>query len=376
VKGIEERHARSCRSRKAGRCGCTVSYRGYVWNGQKSIRYSAKSRTEVEQWLRDARIALRRGRKPQGRNTTTLREAWAEWNRLAKSGVVRTNRGDTYKPSAIRAYDKHIRMRVLDRFGDEPMADLHRTDWQTLVDDLLAARVAPATIAATVASVGVVYRHEISRGRLKASPLHGLEVPRADNGRERFASPQEAAALLSALPAGGRAVWATAAYAGLRCGELRALRARDVRLSDGLIEVLHGWDYLEGRIATKGRNRRKVPIPAILREHLAAELLRTGRRDDELLLGATPNSPFSPQALQRRADAAWKSAGLERLTPHDLRHTYASFMIAAGVNIKALSTFMGHSGVSITLDRYGHLLPGAEEEAAGLLDDYLKRSTG
>jgi len=46
-------------------------------------------------------------------------------------------------------------------------------------------------------------------------------------------------------------------------------------------------------------------------------------------------------------------------------------MIAAGVNAKALSTFMGHSGVSITLDRYGHLMPGSEAEAAGLLDAYL-----
>jgi len=46
-------------------------------------------------------------------------------------------------------------------------------------------------------------------------------------------------------------------------------------------------------------------------------------------------------------------------------------MIAAGVNAKALSTYMGHSGVTITYDRYGHLLPGNEEEAAALLDTYL-----
>jgi hypothetical protein len=46
-------------------------------------------------------------------------------------------------------------------------------------------------------------------------------------------------------------------------------------------------------------------------------------------------------------------------------------MIAAGVNAKALSTYMGHANISITLDRYGHLMPGSEEEAAGLLDDYL-----
>ena len=56
---------------------------------------------------------------------------------------------------------------------------------------------------------------------------------------------------------------------------------------------------------------------------------------------------------------------------HECRHTYASMMIAAGVNAKALSTFMGHANISITFDRYGHLMPGSEGEAAGLLDSYL-----
>lgn len=52
-------------------------------------------------------------------------------------------------------------------------------------------------------------------------------------------------------------------------------------------------------------------------------------------------------------------------------HTFASLMIAAGVNAKALQTFMGHANISITLDRYGHLMPGSEAEAAGLLDAYI-----
>ncbi len=51
-------------------------------------------------------------------------------------------------------------------------------------------------------------------------------------------------------------------------------------------------------------------------------------------------------------------------------------MIAAGVNAKALSTYMGHSSITITLDRYGHLMPGSEAEAAGLLEDYLERGSG
>ncbi len=65
---------------------------------------------------------------------------------------------------------------------------------------------------------------------------------------------------------------------------------------------------------------------------------------------------------------------LKRITLHECRHTFASLMIAAGVNAKALSTYMGHANIAITLDRYGHLMPGNEEEAASLLDAYLERA--
>jgi integrase len=61
---------------------------------------------------------------------------------------------------------------------------------------------------------------------------------------------------------------------------------------------------------------------------------------------------------------------------HECRHTFASLMIAAGVNVKALSTYMGHSSIAITLDRYGHLMPGNEEQAAELLDAYLSAQHG
>lgn len=61
-----------------------------------------------------------------------------------------------------------------------------------------------------------------------------------------------------------------------------------------------------------------------------------------------------------------------RLRLHQARHTYASFMIAAGVNAKALSSFLGHSSIKVTFDLYGHLMPGTEAEAAALLDRFLR----
>jgi hypothetical protein len=94
-----------------------------------------------------------------------------------------------------------------------------------------------------------------------------------------------------------------------------------------------------------------------------------------LFFGRGKDQPFSNQAISQRANRIWKEAGLQRIGLHDCRHTFASLMIAAGVNAKALSTFMGHSSITITLDRYGHLFPGSEEEAAGLLDAYLESAT-
>jgi integrase len=80
--------------------------------------------------------------------------------------------------------------------------------------------------------------------------------------------------------------------------------------------------------------------------------------------------------MAERGSAAIKAAGFGWLSIHDARHTYASLMIAAGVNAKALSEFMGHATIAITFDLYGHMLPGAHEEAAGLLDAFLARSAG
>ena len=92
------------------------------------------------------------------------------------------------------------------------------------------------------------------------------------------------------------------------------------------------------------------------------------------VFAATGERPFDPPTITGRAKRAWRAAGLEPILLHECRHTYASLMIAAGVSAKALSTYMGHSTITLTLDRYGHLLPGNETEAAQLLDTYLNEN--
>ena len=119
--------------------------------------------------------------------------------------------------------------------------------------------------------------------------------------------------------------------------------------------------------------RRWVPITPLLRDYVIDHRLATGR-DQGLVFGRDGDAPFEPRALTGRADTRWRKAKLDRITLHACRHSFASLMIAAGVNAKALSVFMGHANISITLDRYGHLMPGSEGEAAGMLDTYLERA--
>jgi integrase len=95
-----------------------------------------------------------------------------------------------------------------------------------------------------------------------------------------------------------------------------------------------------------------------------------------LVFGASPERPFNISSLKRRAFGAWTRAGLDRMTPHEARHTCASMLIASGLNAKAISTYMGHSSISITLDRYGHLMEGSEDEAAARLHAYPGAAEG
>jgi integrase len=379
--GIEERHSRSCRTRNGGRCDCEPTYRVRIrLQGREPITRAFASAAEAKGWRKDALIAVRRGRDIDLGGRKTLRTVAAGWLTDAEAGTVRARGGSAYKPSAIRSYEASLRLRVygptapMPELGDEPLEDIRRADLQELIARLVADGSAPRTIEATIIPLRAIFHREIQRDRIKVNPTTGLDLPRGEKARDRIAGPVEAAKLLAALPDEDRATWGAAMYAGLRRGELMALRVNRVDLDANVIRVEKGWDVKAGEIATKNGKDRKVPITAPLRELLLPHLLRTGRRGDDLVFGSTATDPFAPKDLTRRADAAW--AALRRITLHECRHTFASYMIAAGVNAKAVSTFMGHASVAFTLDRYGHLFPGAEDEAAGLLDTYLTRGTG
>jgi len=271
---------------------------------------------------------------------------------------------------------------ILPELGPMHLNEVRRSDLQRLAERQRKKGKGASTVRNTLLPVRAVYRRAIHLEDVTVNPTLGLELPASRGRRERVASPAEAAKLLAALPDRDRALWATAMFAGLRLGELQALTWRDVALDAGLLKVRNSWDRKAGLVLPKTRaGRRTVPIAQALRRELRAHVFRSGRRTG-LVFGRTRELPFSHSGVQDRADRAWKDAGLTRLTYHDCRHTFASLLIAAGLTAqrnpmaiaKELSQFVGHASVTQTLDRYGHLFPGSEGEAASALDAYLERS--
>jgi integrase len=371
--GIRPRHSRSCTVADSGRCTCSPSWEASVYSARdgKKIRQTFSTLAAARMWRADASASVRK-RTLRAPSAITVREAWEAWLSGARQGTVRTRSGDTFKPSALRGYEAAMTGRVLPLFGSARLSSITHLDLQDFADRLVADRLEPSTVRNVLMPVRAIYRRAVKRGDVAVNPTTGLELPAVRGRRDRIASPKEAASLLAALPDEDRAVWAMAMYAGLRRGELMAITWENIDLDTGVIRVERAFDPKAGEyVAPKSRaGRRTVPIVTLLREHLIRHRLRTGRSAG-LVFGATSESTLDYWAAARRARRIWITADLVPIGMHECRHTFASIAIAAGMNAKALSTFLGHASVAITLDRYGHLMPGAEEAAAELLDAYL-----
>jgi integrase len=349
-----------------------------VWSARerKTIRKTFRSLAEARAWRQESQTALRKGllRSP---SQTTLLEAAKEWLAAAAAGVVRTRGGEAYKPSAVRAYGQALHYRVLPLLGSERLTAISHTVLQEFADRLSAQGLSPSSVRNTILPLRAIFARAHRRGEVAVNPTLKLALPAVRGRRDRVAAPGELGPLLDALEPDDRAIYATALYAGLRLGELQALQWDDIDLTGNLIQVKRSWDRQAGFVAPKSRaGHRRVPVTATLRRELLNHRLRQGRGGQGFVFANDRgDKPFNPGTLKLHTDKAWAAAGVTPIGLHECRHSYAAYMIAAGINSKALSTYMGHSSITITLDRYGHLLPGNETEAAQLLDVWLTTAT-
>jgi integrase len=383
--GITARHSRTCASRETGaqRCNCTPAYEAWVWSKRdgKKIRQTFTGKgalAEAKGWRSDATRAVRL-KKMRAPTTKTVREAVTEFLHGAEKGEIRNRRQQQYKPSVVRQYRSALERRFLPEFGDWRLSTVEQTDLLALKERLMGEEIADSTIRNVFVPVQAVFRRARKMGDVAINPAEDLELPTGETRTRRAVTPTDAATLIEALPEANRALWATAFYAGLRRGELRALRAQDI--NKVAIHVEYGWDDVEGQQAPKSlAGRRDVPLTNTLKGFLTAHLKRTGRKGHDLVFGRTATEPFTSRHVSKQADEAWEGdeengePKLDRVTLHEARHSFSTFLDAAGISETRADRYMGHSNAGSVAGRYRHQLDGQHQEDAKRIDEYLTGS--
>jgi integrase len=382
--GITERHSRTCASRTGARCNCEPSYQAWYFDKRALNRDGSKGKkvrktfsgpgalSAAKNWRADSTQAVRQKRLRAPSNKT-VREATDEFLRGAEAGEIRNKRRQPYKPAVVRQYRSALDKRFLPQFGDWRLSDVENADLLTFKESLLGQGIADSTVRNVFVPVQAIFRRAKKMGDIAVNPADDLDLPSGSAARDRAATPTEAAALIDALPEGDRALWAAAFYAGLRRGELRALRVVDI--NETCLHVEYGWDDVAGQQGPKSlAGRRDVPLTETLRAFLSAHVSRLGRNGDDLVFGRTAALPFTPHHVSDRADEAWRNAGLERFTLHEARHSFSTWLDVAGISEDRSDRYMGHSRGGVA-SRYRHLLPGQLAEDAARIDAYLAGAT-
>ena len=304
--GIRERHQRDCTTRAGKRCSCTPSYEAIVSfaRGQRQ-RKTFPTLVEAKTW-RTRLLAEKTHARRQAPSSQTLRDAAAEYLAGMRDGSVTTRGGATYKPSTIRGYEDSLELHALADLGSRRVADLTTGDIQRLVERLRRDGHAGSTIANVINPLRAIYRRLVMLGRVNGNPTRGAVLPTSRSKRLHAGDLGDAKRVLDALPERDRCVWALAFYAGLRLGELRALRWGD--LAGGVIRVSRSWDAKEGEIEPKSAaGIREIPILEPLRPFLDAQRAACAWSDDPmgLVLGASAVARSGTQGCGSVPPAPW-----------------------------------------------------------------------
>jgi integrase len=189
-----------------------------------------------------------------------------------------------------------------------------------------------------------------------------------------FFTAEQVEALASSIDARHATLVRLAAYTGLRAGEICALRVGRVDLESGRITVAQSVTEVPGHglyfSEPKTYERRSVTLPAFLVDELAKHLVTRPDDPAALVFTSPEGSTLNHKNFYRRHfKPALNAAGLPAITRfHDLRHTCAALCIALGAHPKAIQERLGHSSITVTLDRYGHLFPELDESLTTRLD--------
>jgi integrase len=295
------------------------------------------------------------------------------------------------KTSTADGYEGVLTQYLRPRFGKKRLDAIKRDDIKALINDLIAKELSRNTIRNALCVIRGLFNYAIEEGLLESNPAARLaRFTRSAKTAETKGVALTTKEVQQFLNAAQEIclefypLFLMAVRAGLRRGELVALQWGDLQLgtgadhSDRFMVVQHNYVRRE-HTTTKSKKSRRVDLSRELRSVLVGlrdqrllEAYLEGKNDisDELVFRSPEGTILDPDNLYHRMFLpVLAKAGIRKIRLHDLRHTFGSLLLQNGASIVYVKEQMGHSSIQVTVDTYGHLIPGANVSFVDRLDE-------
>ena len=299
----------------------------------------------------------------------------------------RTTRGWT--PATIRSYRSTIDLHIRPAIGKVLLDRLTVRHAQGFIDRLVTVGHSPRHVAHIRGVLRSAIAHAVNQKLVTRNVAALVTVPPTRKAETAALSHDEVRRLWEALQDNRlRPLFMVAGTLGLRRGELIALRCEDANLDRAELQVrrtgsrIYG-EYVEG-LPKSERSRRTVSLPAFLIEELKRH--KAAQNEDRLQLGphwrdenrvfpGDDGGPLGATTIRKTLDAGLERAGLPHIRVHDLRHSAATGLLAAGGSLHDVQEMLGHAAYAFTSDTYIHALDGQRRATADRLDRALGGSS-
>jgi integrase len=277
------------------------------------------------------------------------------------------------KPKTVANYRTLLDLRVLPYFGRMPIGEIMPLDIEKWLKEMERDGVSPSRRRQALHVLSGSLRKALVNSMIPTNPASAVKAPRIEKTEITPLTVSEIKAIADRTPEAHRTLIYVLGYGGLRIGEAVALRRRSVDLAACELTITESVSDVNGHlefVRPKNDKPRTVSMPPFLRDMMAVHLDVYARRDVQALVFTDGRGGVlrADNFRKREFYPAVEAAGIGRhVRVHDLRHTAASLLIQQGIHPKVVQDHLGHSSISVTMDRYGHIYDADRSKAAEAL---------
>ena len=288
------------------------------------------------------------------------------------------------RASSYKTYQGFISNHIKPNLGDLPLDKLTAMDLQRLYKHLLengrveciesrnkSKGLSIKTVRNINQMVSSALNCAIAQRLIPANPTKGCVLPKLERKEMKILPPENLGTFFEeARRSGVFELYYIDLATGLRRGELLGLKWSDIDLNKEIIHVRRqilrqNGEVVEAPLKTKN-SYRNIVIGAD-----TIEVLKGMEQKDEYVFPSPYGGPMSPDSVLHMLQRVLKRAGLERIRFHDLRHTFSVLALQNGVDVKTLSSMLGHYSAGFTLDTYAHVTTSMQKQAANAVGNFL-----